>query len=863
MHGARRSGVHNSEKGVALILVMLAIVVLSVLAASIVFSARSETYASYNYRTSLQADYAAKAGLQRAINYFNSDNYVPVPPDDASSKYDVAAYQTTPLTLYTTKARPVLCISDCTAANRPVILQMSSGSFSGNYPTYLTNSDGDTVLESYESDLSAGTLDPLSSSFNSGQFAVSAVLESYRTVNDAFYPTINRKPYEVWHVTSTGTWNSKPPAGGVSATPTSVQEATIAPVYLPYFANALYGMCNITMGGNVCTDSYNSNSGTYNGANPANCVTAGSAGANSFASGAGIGSGGNVTLNGSSYTVNGDVSYGSSPPTYSSTWSCPSATSGVTGSVGGVTGTVQPVPAIPEPPMPTFPACANYGVSGTSCNKTSGAFPSPPDPTNPSSNTEWAWVKKTGGQWFFEVSLGGSTINYALTYPTWVAATTYSVGTVITPTSGNGHSYIVTTAGTSGITEPAFPSGIGSTVSDGLPATVWAATSAYAVNAYVKPSIDNGHVYKALNAGTSGPTQPSFPTGTGATVSDSGYPGYTTNTYYAVGTTMAPGNGHIYTVQTEGYTIPTAPALATWPTGVGTQITHGLTSYTAWNNQAYTLGTIVRPTTSQMNGYIYQCIVAGTATNPQPNWNNASTIGSTIVNGDVTWRNIGLDAGITWREVGTDAGIVWQEVGSSTAVVWTENGNSTNIFGDGSENDPFRLPDITIGTNSKLCLTGSSDPATPIYYAIESLDSSGEIYNVNEANQPTSCIQAGYTDIGYSVLNIYEILRLGGPGVVQPTTAKATTLVINVYNSGSNSGTSVTLLGQANLKAIVTALGEAVLGGGGTGGAFYGSLLAGSVTDGGTYSVHYDQSMQVLSGKLMPMSIRNYNRPRY
>ena len=48
MRGTQVSGLKNSQRGVALILVMLAIVVLSVLAASIVFSARSETYASYN-----------------------------------------------------------------------------------------------------------------------------------------------------------------------------------------------------------------------------------------------------------------------------------------------------------------------------------------------------------------------------------------------------------------------------------------------------------------------------------------------------------------------------------------------------------------------------------------------------------------------------------------------------------------------------------------------------------------------------------------------------------------------------------------------------------------------------------------------
>lgn len=852
MHGARQSEVRNSEKGIALILVMLAIVVLSVLAASIVFSARSETYASYNYRTSLQADYAAKAGLQKAINFFNSDRYVAVPPSDANAKYDVAVYASTPLTLYTAKARPVICISGCANTNRPVTLQWSSGSFAGNYPTYLTNAAGDTVPTAYGSLLASGTLDPLSNSHNSGQYTVTATLESYRTVNDAFYPARNPKPYEVWYVISTGSWNSVPPAGGVSAIPTSVQEATLAPVFLPYFANALYGMCNITMSGSVCTDSYNSNSGNYNGANPANCVTAGAAGSNSFASGAGIGSGGNVTLNGSTYTVNGDVSYGAAAPTYSSTWTCPTATSGVTGSVSGVTGTVQPVPAIPEPPMPTFPACAYFGVGGTSCNK-SASFPSPPNPTNPSASTEWAWVRQIGAQWFFTVSLSGTTTSYALTYPGWLAATTYSAGTIITP--GNGHTYTVTTAGTSGATQPTFPTGTGSTVSDGLPATVWAASTAYAANAYVKPSPDNGHVYKALNAGTSGATQPTFPTGSGATVSDTGYPNWAANTSYTAGNTISPGNGHIYSALNTNYSGQTAP---TWPTASGATVTG---AFAIWNNVAYTVGQIVIPTVAKQNGHKYIVTVAGTAANPQPTW--PTTAGTTVVNGTATFREFGSDTPITWREVGTVAGIVWQEVGSSTAVVWTESGTATNIFGDGTQNDPFRLPELRIGNNAKLCLTGSSDPANPIYYAIKSIDSLGEIYNVNQANQPTSCIQAGYTDIGYSVLNIYNTLSLGGPGVVQPTTAKATTLVINVYNGGVNSGDSVTITGQANLKALITALGNAKLGGGGTGGAFYGSLLAGSVTDGGTYSVHYDQSMQVLSGKLMPMSIRNYNRPKF
>ena len=66
----------GSERGVALILVLLAMLVLSVLAAAIVFTARSETFAAYNYKLDTQADYLAKAGIQRAVNWFRANGYV-------------------------------------------------------------------------------------------------------------------------------------------------------------------------------------------------------------------------------------------------------------------------------------------------------------------------------------------------------------------------------------------------------------------------------------------------------------------------------------------------------------------------------------------------------------------------------------------------------------------------------------------------------------------------------------------------------------------------------------------------------------------------------------------------------------------
>lgn len=48
----------------------------------------------------------------------------------------------------------------------------------------------------------------------------------------------------------------------------------------------------------------------------------------------------------------------------------------------------------------------------------------------------------------------------------------------------------------------------------------WTASTIIALNTPIEPDVDNGHVYVAINNGTTGASEPSFPTGTGATVQD-------------------------------------------------------------------------------------------------------------------------------------------------------------------------------------------------------------------------------------------------------------------------------------------------------------------------------------------------------
>lgn len=62
-------------------------------------------------------------------------------------------------------------------------------------------------------------------------------------------------------------------------------------------------------------------------------------------------------------------------------------------------------------------------------------------------------------------------------YDRWAASTIYTVQAYRVPTVSNGHQYIVTTAGTSGTVEPTWPTTSGATVTDGT--VVWTERGAY------------------------------------------------------------------------------------------------------------------------------------------------------------------------------------------------------------------------------------------------------------------------------------------------------------------------------------------------------------------------------------------------
>jgi len=345
-----KPAVDERDRGIALILVLLAMLVLSVLAAAIVFTARSETFASYNYKLDTQADYLAKAGIQRAINWFRSTHYRAITESQANTYYLVTS-SGSPFNLFTSNDSPVICKSGCPSNNNPVQL-IGFGGGSSNFPD-INNSESTPreVADAFASDLnSPANTRVTANADNSGYFNVNAVLLNYETVNVGYQPPLTPTPVETWLITSKATWTGG--SGSSTRVATAEERAIVQPIYTPTWGNALYGFCSVSMQGSsgTCTDAFNSSLGSYGGGNPS--VAAGqcdsTTSSNVIGAGASVGANGGVAL-GSNVTVSGDVVIGTGG-------SSGCTASGYSGSTSSVLGQVINGPYKAPPPPPTFPA---------------------------------------------------------------------------------------------------------------------------------------------------------------------------------------------------------------------------------------------------------------------------------------------------------------------------------------------------------------------------------------------------------------------------------------------------------------------------------------------------------------------------
>ena len=238
----------SDQKGVALLMTLILVLVLSVITASMMFLAQSETWSSLNYRLMTQARYGAEAGLHAAANYITnpSSGYPGMGALDPISAYNVN-------------------VSPVTSGGGPVVLSSLSG-VSSNYPV--------TSVKNAFAAASAGTLSAGPSSVN---YTASAQLLAMRQIVQCG----NAQPLtaQLWKLTSHGDING---LRNAEVEVSALLESHIVPCY-NYAAFATGTGCgainwsgggpidsydsSTASGGTVTTQAYGGNVGSNGNAN--------------------------------------------------------------------------------------------------------------------------------------------------------------------------------------------------------------------------------------------------------------------------------------------------------------------------------------------------------------------------------------------------------------------------------------------------------------------------------------------------------------------------------------------------------------------------------------------------------------------
>lgn len=302
-HDLSRSG----ERGIAMIIVLFMVLILSVLGSSLMFVARTETLSSLNYTTMSQARYGAESGVHDTVNHLLWQ-YVPpgTNPADPLANYDMTK-------------------SPVEYGGAPVVLS-TDPAFASNYPPVGT----------VEASFSAAAQGFLSLTIGSISYRSRATLLAMRTIDHPFIPgseiTLQR-----WEVTGKG---RMPGAGSADVEVSAIVERPPVPVFA-YAAFATDTGCQaLRFGGGATTKSYDS--GAYGGAGiPAVSFSDGNVGTN-----------GNLDEIGATTTINGSLS---TPRT--GVGACSSGSvSALTTSGGATVGSLVQLPqtvTFPDPPAPS------------------------------------------------------------------------------------------------------------------------------------------------------------------------------------------------------------------------------------------------------------------------------------------------------------------------------------------------------------------------------------------------------------------------------------------------------------------------------------------------------------------------------
>lgn len=237
------SDVPDRESGIALIMALLCLFVVSTLAVGVMYSTQSEIWTSANYRAATQARYIAEAGAQQALNYLQTQYQPPV------------LFTTAGQTTYDFTNLPVMYKT----TNKPLVLA-TSGMPLRYADTYTAmDSTQDTAFQNYFADAAAKT--PFASVSTSARFDVAVQLLTAVQGTDGSGKWLMR-----WKIVSLGTL---PTVGGQARVQVVEVVDNVSVVGLPgggppapTYAAGVFATgtgCNaISMSGGQYTNSYNS-----------------------------------------------------------------------------------------------------------------------------------------------------------------------------------------------------------------------------------------------------------------------------------------------------------------------------------------------------------------------------------------------------------------------------------------------------------------------------------------------------------------------------------------------------------------------------------------------------------------------------
>ena len=175
----------RDEKGTAMLFAIIMVLVLSVIAASMMFLSQSETWASMNYRTMTQARYGAEAGVNSAANFLLF-NYVPPAPTAGTPPPLPAGYNMTAPTPAGCGGSP--CLTD--GGGNPIVLSSING-VPSNYP------DGAQVAA-----FQAATNQNVAAGATTVNYTASAQLLSMVQITP--FATTTPKMIQTWKITAHG-----------------------------------------------------------------------------------------------------------------------------------------------------------------------------------------------------------------------------------------------------------------------------------------------------------------------------------------------------------------------------------------------------------------------------------------------------------------------------------------------------------------------------------------------------------------------------------------------------------------------------------------------------------------------------------